>query len=262
MDFVHHRRLLRVNLWLLFRAIWAEMHLGLEGSSVTDKSEWQGRVGETWAAEWRRTDRSFGQLTERLLARTREFTFDTVLDVGCGAGELSLAIARGRPDVSVTGVDVSPSLVATAQDRGSHMANLAFTCTDAAQWQAGPDQAPDLLVSRHGVMFFDNPPAAFENLARQAQPQAFRQMGQGMRGQFDAMAEAAEARNGEAVDAALTAALRVVLDRPHDDWTQLVKAAGFTCARRILLQAGDTVALDELAAELNEMRSLDPAVLR
>jgi len=62
--------------------------------------------------------------------------------------------------------------------------------------------------------------------------------------------------------AALTAALRVVLDRPHDDWTQLVKAAGFTCARRILLQAGDTVALDELAAELNEMRSLDPAVLR
>ncbi|MCB2065462.1 MAG: methyltransferase domain-containing protein [Erythrobacter sp.] len=139
---------------------------------MTDKSEWQGRVGETWAAEWRRTDRSFGQLTERLLARTREFTFDTVLDVGCGAGELSLAIARGRPDVSVTGVDVSPSLVATAQDRGSHMANLAFTCTDAAQWQAGPDQAPDLLVSRHGVMFFDNPPAAFENLARQAQPQA------------------------------------------------------------------------------------------
>ncbi|MCB0955593.1 MAG: hypothetical protein R2694_18940 [Ilumatobacteraceae bacterium] len=62
--------------------------------------------------------------------------------------------------------------------------------------------------------------------------------------------------------AALTAALRVLLDRPHDDWTQLVKAAGFTCARRILLQGADPVALDELAAELNELRALDPAGLR
>jgi len=62
--------------------------------------------------------------------------------------------------------------------------------------------------------------------------------------------------------AALTAALRVSLDRPHDDWTALVKAAGFTCARRIRLQAADPEALDELAAELNELRSLDPAGLR
>ena len=62
--------------------------------------------------------------------------------------------------------------------------------------------------------------------------------------------------------AALTAALRALLDRPHDDWTQLVKAAGFTCARRILLQGADPVALDELAAELNELRALDPAGLR
>lgn len=58
---------------------------------------------------------------------------------------------------------------------------------------------------------------------------------------------------------ALTQALQVVLDRPHDDWTTLVKAAGFTCARRILLQAADPSALDDLAAELNELRALDPA---
>lgn len=61
---------------------------------------------------------------------------------------------------------------------------------------------------------------------------------------------------------ALTEALRVLLDRPHDDWTALVKAAGFTCARRIRLQAHDQHALDELAAELNELRGLDPAGLR
>ncbi|HAP78033.1 MAG TPA: hypothetical protein DCR14_18365 [Acidimicrobiaceae bacterium] len=59
--------------------------------------------------------------------------------------------------------------------------------------------------------------------------------------------------------AALTEALRVVLDRPHDDWPALVNAAGFRCDRRILLHAADPSALDDLAAELNELRSLDPA---
>ena len=53
---------------------------------------------------------------------------------------------------------------------------------------------------------------------------------------------------------ALTAALRVALDRPELEWTALVKLAGFSCARRIRLQGNDPAALDELAAELNELR--------
>ena len=60
-----------------------------------NKHEWQGKTGRTWATEWQRTDRSFGGLTERLLARSREFACDNALDIGCGAGELSLALARG-----------------------------------------------------------------------------------------------------------------------------------------------------------------------
>jgi hypothetical protein len=54
--------------------------------------------------------------------------------------------------------------------------------------------------------------------------------------------------------AALTGALRVALDEPELEWTALVKAAGFSCARRIRLQGNDPTALDELAAELNELR--------
>lgn len=135
---------------------------------MVDKSEWQGNSGETWAAEWRRTDRSFTLLTERLLERTREFRFRTVLDVGCGAGELSLAMARGRPDITVTGVDISPQLVATAQERSRHLGNVDFVVSDAADWSAEAGMQPDLVISRHGVMFFDDPVAAFANLARQA----------------------------------------------------------------------------------------------
>ena len=56
--------------------------------------------------------------------------------------------------------------------------------------------------------------------------------------------------------AALTAALQVSLDRPDLEWTALLKVAGLSCARRIRLQGNDPAALDELAAELNELRAL------
>jgi len=132
---------------------------------MTAKEDWQGKTGESWAAEWRRTDRSFGGLTEHLLARSREFSFRHALDIGCGAGELSLALARGRPQARIVGVDVSPQLVATARERAAQMPNLAFELADAAHWRPADDFAPQLLISRHGVMFFADPPAAFANLA-------------------------------------------------------------------------------------------------
>lgn len=56
--------------------------------------------------------------------------------------------------------------------------------------------------------------------------------------------------------AALTTALRIALDRPDLDFTALVKLAGFSCARRIRLQAQEPAALDELLVELNELRTL------
>lgn len=139
---------------------------------MTNANEWLGRTGDSWAAQWRRTDRSFGPLTEHLLKRTREFAFGSVLDVGCGAGELSLALARGRPHITVIGVDISPRLVATARERASHLTNVTFEEADAAAWLPPGGFAPDLLVSRHGVMFFDDPVAAFAHLADVAAPGA------------------------------------------------------------------------------------------
>ena len=139
---------------------------------MTDANEWRGRTGDSWAAQWRRTDRSFGPLTERLLSRTREFSFASALDLGCGAGELSLAIARGRPHVAVTGIDISPQLVEVARGRGAHLPNVAVEAADAATWEPGDGFVPELLVSRHGVMFFDDPVAAFAHLAAISAPGA------------------------------------------------------------------------------------------
>ena len=143
-----------------------------QGQGILDKIAWQGSQGASWADNWRRTDRSFGILTESLLNRLRGLEFRQVLDVGCGAGELSLAIARNRSGIEVRGIDISPQLVGAAQARGEHINNVAFICDDAARWNPSDDFAPDLLVSRHGVMFFNDPVAAFANLAAVAAPAA------------------------------------------------------------------------------------------
>ena len=130
-----------------------------------DKSEWQGRLGDKWAAEWKRTDRSFASLTDRLLGAASAGKFFRALDVGCGAGELSLALARGHAGAEVHGIDISPELIRVATERGAHLHNVSFECANAATWHR-EFWAPELVVSRHGVMFFEDPPAAFGHLAQ------------------------------------------------------------------------------------------------
>lgn len=138
---------------------------------MTRMADWQDAVGRSWAELYARTDRSFSGLTERLLTRISTEAGERVLDVGCGAGELSLAIARTRTRAQIVGLDVSAHLVAAAQDRTGERGNVRFVLGDAATWSA-PDFAPDLIVSRHGLMFFDDPPAAFAHLRAIADPDA------------------------------------------------------------------------------------------
>lgn len=136
---------------------------------MTNASDWQGTVGRSWASEWRRTDVSFSELTPQLLEAIGTEAGETVVDIGCGAGEVSLAVARARPAAVVTGVDISADLVETARGRND-LPNLSFEVADALQWR--PATKPDLYVSRHGVMFFPDPPAAFAHLAAIAAPRA------------------------------------------------------------------------------------------
>ena len=132
---------------------------------MTNRLDWQGRTGDSWAAEWERTDRSFGGLTDQLMGKASERPIRRALDIGCGAGELSLAIARGHTNAEVHGIDVSETLIEVARGRSGYLSNVTFELADAAAWYS-PEFEPDLLVSRHGVMFFDDPVAAFTHLGR------------------------------------------------------------------------------------------------
>lgn len=130
---------------------------------MTTGLDWQDTVGRNWAKSYALTDRSFAGLTEHLLGVIGAHPGVDVLDVGCGAGELSLAIARARPRARVIGLDVSSDLIAAARERAGERSNVRFELGDAAGWSA-PGCEPDLIVSRHGVMFFDDPPNAFAHL--------------------------------------------------------------------------------------------------
>jgi len=135
--------------------------------------DWAGRVGDTWADEWRRTDLSFANLSPQLDAAIFAAAPETgnAVDIGCGAGGTAIALAAARPGISVVGIDLSRNLVDTARGRGSAYPNLRFEVGDATEL-GDVDVDVDLLFSRHGVMFFDDPVAAFAKLRHAAAPDA------------------------------------------------------------------------------------------
>ncbi len=139
---------------------------------MTGAAEWIGQVGRAWAQQWPHTDRAFAPLTRRLVAALAEIApaQGQALDIGCGAGETSIALASLRSDLAITGADISGELIDAARERSS-TPNLDFITGDAID--AATARAPiDLFLSRHGVMFFDDPVAAFTALYAAAAPGA------------------------------------------------------------------------------------------
>jgi SAM-dependent methyltransferase len=95
-------------------------------------------------------------------------TGERALDVGCGLGETTRELARRvGPDGAVVGVDVAEPFLDVAREE-SRVANVTYLLADA---QTHPFPADfDLCYSRLGLMFFDDPLAAFRNLRRALRP--------------------------------------------------------------------------------------------
>lgn len=140
---------------------------------MTGASEWQGVVGDVWAQLWQQTDRSLAPLCARIVAQAQALApgARAILDIGCGAGSTTLSLADCFPEARLRGIDISPSLIAVANGRVQAEQDVGFAVADASCFD-DPAFRPDLLVSRHGVMFFDDPVAAFAALRTAAAPDA------------------------------------------------------------------------------------------
>jgi SAM-dependent methyltransferase len=134
--------------------------------------QWDGPDGEHWVAEQDRYDRMNAGFGERIVAALAPQPGERILDVGCGNGALVLSIAPlVAPDGSATGLDISGPMLDNAARRVAEagLSNVRFEKGDA-QVHALPEASFDGLVSRFGVMFFEDPVAAFANLARALRP--------------------------------------------------------------------------------------------
>jgi SAM-dependent methyltransferase len=127
---------------------------------------------DQWVASWPGRERLTEALSPYLLEVADPQPGHRVCDIGCGGGLLAIALAEAvAPGGRVVGIDISAPLLALARERASEagVANVEFSVLDAQTEPLG--QAPfDLQVSQLGVMFFDEPTAAFGSIRRALRP--------------------------------------------------------------------------------------------
>ena len=129
---------------------------------------WNGEAGRRWAEQDAMMSRLLQPVCEALLDHADVADSRSALDIGCGGGSQSLMLAqRLGAGARVLGVDISAPMLAIAEEKaaltGEDAAALEFLQADAANHAFEPGSF-DLLFSRFGVMFFDDPTAAFSNL--------------------------------------------------------------------------------------------------
>jgi SAM-dependent methyltransferase len=135
-----------------------------------ERDRWTGAIGLNWIAMDDRMREQLAPLGAAMLAAAEPRIGERVLDVGCGLGPTAQAVAAAvGPTGQVVAVDISELLLAEARRRHGDLTNLTFLAADAQE--ARITGAPfDLIVSRFGVMFFDDPERAFVNLRHHLRP--------------------------------------------------------------------------------------------
>ena len=135
--------------------------------NVEQAEAWNGTSGRHFIEQRERHERMRGRLTARLLAGAQIEDGENVLDIGCGCGDATILAARATRSGHALGADLSQIQVAEARRLAASagVTNARFEVADA---QVHPFQAGnfDLVLSNFGVMFFDDPAAAFGNLRK------------------------------------------------------------------------------------------------
>lgn len=120
---------------------------------------WSRGGGLDWVTFDKQLDELFAEVNKALLEAVSPDAEDVILDVGCGTGATTREFATKAKFVD--GIDISDSMIARAKQYPNP--NTKFSLSDA---QVDPIEAEkyDWLISRFGVMFFDDPIEAFKNL--------------------------------------------------------------------------------------------------
>jgi len=127
---------------------------------------WASAAGMKWIEHEHALDTAMAGMLELMLDAADIKPFEQIIDIGCGTGASTLSAAHNVPQGEVLGVDISAPLLDRARLRAKEedIRNASFLLADAQNYSFN-QQKFDLLISRIGMSFFNNPVAAFKNLA-------------------------------------------------------------------------------------------------
>jgi SAM-dependent methyltransferase len=149
-------------------------------TNAAQAQRWNGASGQYWIEHRERHLAEHQNLTPHLFRSAAIARGEQVLDVGCGCGDTTIMAAQaaggppwekpGRAGRAV-GLDLSAPMLAVARRLAAEAgaANARFVRGDA---QACPLRRStfDVVISNFGVMFFDDPRAAFAGLSAAMRP--------------------------------------------------------------------------------------------
>ncbi len=129
--------------------------------------EWSTSAGKAWVGIQDLTDSVYAPVERLLTDEVMRGQGKRVLDVGCGTGATTVAIARRLgAEARCTGIDVSSPMLEAARERAEKAGvEVEFVLADAQTHDFG-EGAFDQVVSRWGLMFFGDPVAGFRNLRK------------------------------------------------------------------------------------------------
>ena len=142
--------------------------------NATQIEFWNGETGQNWVSHDALMEAMLQPLGKAVMDSLSPKPGEHVLDIGCGCGHTSLSLAdRVGAEGSVTGIDISaPMLAVASQLATEHNAghkSVQFLEADA-QTHRFTLESYDAAFSRFGVMFFEDPVAAFTNIRASLRP--------------------------------------------------------------------------------------------
>jgi SAM-dependent methyltransferase len=143
------------------------MRADVQIANVEQAAAWDGHEGDMWTEQADRYERAGSRHWARFIAAGLIGERDAVLDIGCGTGRPTRDAARIAKHGSALGLDLSTRMLQHARQRSTAegLTNIAFVQGDAQvfDFDAG---TYDIAISSFGAMFFNDPVAAFSNIAR------------------------------------------------------------------------------------------------
>ena len=141
-------------------------------ANVAQRRYWNTVAGPRWIAAPGFRERRNQESLALLLTHLGISGGESVLEIGCGTGALTLPLAAAVGEQGrVVAVDISEPMLGFARqrvgERGLH--NVTLLLGDAQVFDFEP-AAFDLVTSRMGVMFFADPAAAFSNIGGALKP--------------------------------------------------------------------------------------------